>query len=395
MELSYSVKAVIRLDKKRADGTCPIYFSLRVGKSFTKIPSTKFIHPNDWDAKNKKPKTSGKDGKLLAQFLNDKISGFDTAMLKIQNLKKPVTILVAESYFKGTSNVNLFDFWEAQVSLSTDYSPNTVKSYKSVLTILKQFNKKLSFGDLSTTLIRQFDQFLATKRGNSINGRFVKHKCFRSILYKAVECGHIERNPYEGFEVKQTEGVRKSLTLEEVNLLARTVIPENMPNLQSVRDLFLFSCYTGLRYSDVINLRGENIKTDMDTPRLDFIVKKTQRPEVYPLNDEALDLINKYIRLVPDNDDRLVFPTIANPVINRGLKDVMKLVDIKKTISFHCGRHSFASNHLQSGTIDIHVMKLLGHRNIKETLIYAKPLSSDIINSVKRLSLLYKTKELV
>ena len=100
MRLTYSIKAHIRTDKKKADGTCPIYFFLRVGPHVTKIPSGKNIHPNDWDNKNKCPKKTTKHGQLLATYLNQKISGFDTFMLTQQTLNRPITSINAASYFK-------------------------------------------------------------------------------------------------------------------------------------------------------------------------------------------------------------------------------------------------------------------------------------------------------
>lgn len=395
MELSYSVKAVIRLDKKRANGLCPINLSLRVGPKVTKISSKKSINPKDWDFDENKPKMSSKDGRLLAKFLNDKINGFETFMLEQQALGKPITLLIAQSYFgNNKSKIDLFDFWEQQVSVwKHKCSPNTIKSYDSVLKILKQFNKKLSFGDLSPMLIEQFDEYLSVMRGNSVNGRFVKHKCFRSILYRAIKNGHIKQNPYKGFTVSQTDSHREFLTIDEVKQVINLEIPEQHSNLHRVKDLFLFSCFTGLRYSDVMSLQIGNIKLGDDEARLVFDVVKTKRKLDIPLSNNALGLIQIYTPIIAKNESKLVFPTIANPTINLALKELMKLAGIEKSISFHCGRHTFASNHIESGTSIVHLKTLLGHKNIKQTQIYAKSTGKDLKACVSNLSNMYKTQK--
>ncbi|QTE36107.1 site-specific integrase [Mucilaginibacter gossypii] len=392
MEHSYSVKTHLRLDKTRADGTCPIYFFLRFGAVVTKIPSKKYIDPKDWNFNDSKPKLSAKDGRLLAKFLSDKVNGFDTFMLGEQALGKPVTLLVAKSYFSNKTKLDLFDFWEQQVSLwEHKLSPNTIKSYNSVLGILKGFNKKLSFGDLSPLLINKFDEYLAKKRANSLNGRFVKHKCFKSIINQAISNGYIKENPYRFFKIKSTLGIREYLTIEEVKLLINADIPANMSNLYVVRDLFLFSCYTGLRYSDVMNLRVENVKIDKDQPRLEIQVIKTERKLIVPLSQEALDIIKLYTKINSKNLQRLALPTMANPTINKALKDLMEIAGIEKSISFHCARHTFASNHVEIDTSIVHLKNLLGHRNLAQTQLYAKSTMDDLFGSVAKMNDAYKT----
>lgn len=391
MKLTYSAKALIRLDKKKSDGTCPIYFFVRVGTIVTKIPSTKCIDPALWDTKNNCPKLTGKDGKLLSKFLKDKINGFDTFMLTEEAMGKPITTSIANSYFNASCDINLFQFWENQVALwEHKYAPNTIKSYNCALKILKEFNSKITFGDLTPLLIDKFDEFLSVKRGNALNGRFAKHKCFKSIINQAIRNKHLKENPYEFFQIKSTPGNRKFLSIEEVKHLMNVDIPENTPSLYRVRDLFLFSCFTGLRFSDVMGLRVEHVKLDRDLPRLEFTVAKTHRPLVIPISGDALRLINRYTDLRNKLQlKKLVFPTIANPTINRGLKDLMKVAGVEKSISFHCARHTFACNHIQIGTSIVHVKDLLGHMNLTQTQIYAKSMESDLFSSMEKLNQMY------
>ncbi len=390
--MTYSVRAWMRTDKLKLDGTCPIYYVLRVGPATTKIPSGKSINPKEWDEKANMPKTSVKSAQMLAAHLKQKMSGLDKFILTKESLGKPVTLLVAKAYFKGGCEVSFYQFWETQVDQwRIDYAPATIKSYDSVLRILKEYNKRLDFGDITSLMIRQFDQFLSIKRGNAVNGRSVKHKCLKSILSQAVIVGYIEKNPYSngGFKVRSTPGQRKFLSIDEVNQLRNIEIPAGRQLLWLTRNLFLFSCFTGLRFSDVMRLKVEHVKLDKDQPRLEFVVKKTDRPLIIPLSKEALLLIEHYTKITSKNLTKLVFPAIANPTINRELKDLMEEAGIHKSISFHCARHTFASNHIEVGTSITHVKDLLGHTNLAQTQLYAKSIESDLFTSMVKLTSMY------
>ena len=197
MKLTYTVRAVPRSDKKKADGSLPIYFFVRVGQHVTKIPSGKSVQIKDWDELKQCPKINSKAGSLLNMFLISKINGFNEFALKQETMGRIITSTIAVSYFKETHEITFFDFWEEQVGLwSHIKEPNTLKSYRSALNIVKEFNPKLNFGDLTPKLIEQFDQYLTLKRGNSVGGRFTKHKCFKAIMNQAIMKGCMQENAY-------------------------------------------------------------------------------------------------------------------------------------------------------------------------------------------------------
>ncbi|RZJ79530.1 MAG: site-specific integrase, partial [Chryseobacterium sp.] len=96
---------------------------------------------------------------------------------------------------------------------------------------------------------------MAKEKGNSVNGRFVKHKNFKSILNQAIMNGYMKDNPYRFFKIKASATQRAFLSIEEVKLLMNLELPEKDITLQKTRDYFVFSCMSGLRYSDLINLK--------------------------------------------------------------------------------------------------------------------------------------------
>lgn len=388
MKLTYSVRPVIRLDKKKNDGTCPIHFSVRVGAIATRIPSGKNIDEKDWDSKNNCPKKTSKANILIATFLNKKVSEFEINMLERENLNKPVTLTIAMEFFKGGPKMSFFKFWEEQLDLwCLSKEPNTLKSYRSCMNIVREFNPNLSFGDLTYTTIQKFDLHLRLERGNADGGAFTKHKCLKAIIRQAIMKGYIKDNPYEYFPIRSAKGNRKFLSIDEVRSLMTLEIPAYETFMHKVRDLFLFSCFTGLRYSDVMNLKWENIRTEPD--RIELRMIKTNKSLIVPLVKNAKDILEKYAKLKIKVDSQNALPKLANQVVNRGLKDLMKLAEINKEISFHCARHSFASNHVQNKTNIVHLKDLLGHSKLEETQIYAKSLQRDLFESMNSLDKRY------
>jgi len=388
MKLTYSVRPVIRLDKKKANGTCPIHFSVRVGAITTRMTSGKSIDPKDWDSKNNCPKKKDKFLQLLATYLNKKTSGFETYMLTQESLGKPITLQVAMDYFRDNTTVGLFKFWEQQIELwALTKEHNTLKSYKSGLNITREFNPKLNFGDLNYDCIQKYDLYLRKQRGNSDGGCFTKHKILKAIINQAIKKGYMDENPYRHFQIKAAKGNRKFLSIDEVKQLINYQVPESQTLLAKVKDMFLFSCFSGLRFSDVIGLKWENIKSDPS--RIELKVQKTSKSLTIPLSQNAKAIIDKYGKLVIKGGKTNVLPKLCNQVVNRELKVLMEAVGINKRISFHSARHTFASNHVEAGTFIVHLKDLLGHSNIAQTQIYANSLSSDLYNTMEKLNDMY------
>jgi len=113
---------------------------------------------------------------------------------------------------------------------------------------------------------------------------------------------------------------------------------------------------------------------------------KTEKPLLIPLMVKAKDILNKYSKLTIKVEIKKALPQMANQVVNRNLKDLMKMAGISKNISFHCARHSFASNLVEMGTSIIYVKDLLGHAKIEQTMIYAKSLTGNLFDSVNNLN---------
>jgi len=217
---------------------------------------------------------------------------------------------------------------------------------------------------------------------NTINKH---HSRFRTILIKAIKEDIIAKNPYINFRLKDSKTFRMHLSEDELTLLKEHHLKNNIV-LQKVRDFFLFSCYTGLRFNDALNLKmNDIIKDENGISIISIRMGKTDDFVQVPLVEEALEIVEIYSNH-PDREVlNYVLPRIKNQKINFHLKTIGETVGIHKTITHHVARHTFATRALNRGIPIEVVQKLLGHTDIKTTQIYAKMLTSTIIREMEKL----------
>ena len=191
----------------------------------------------------------------------------------------------------------------------------------------------------------------------------------RACLNQAFEEQLIRKNPIRGVEgFKAEEATRMYLTLEEVKKLAQT--PCDYPN---VKNAFLFSCLTGLRRSDILRLRWADVYQQGEFTRIIFKQKKTSGQEYLDISAQAVELMGD-----KGNAENYIFGDIYSPsVTNNIIKVWVAKAGIPKEITFHCARHTFATMMLDLETDIYTVSKLLGHRELSTTQIYAKVLDKN------------------
>lgn len=390
--ITYRLYPSLRNDKKKADGSCPIYWYLRVGATTIKMPTGKSVMPNEWNKKENTAKSNSAKGMALASFLSKKITEFNTFALSEEAMGKTITLTLAQSFFNNSNKADFYEFWMSEIELwQSSKKYNTLKGYLTTYRILKEIAPKLSFGDLNLCFLEKFDNHMATVRKNCANGRFTKHKALRCMIRRAMVKKLIKENPYQQFTLKPAKGQRVFLTPEEVQKIRAYQIESNGRNIFHAKDFLLFSIFTGLRFSDIVGLKFGNIKSD----HLELTMEKTSKPIIIPLLPMAKQIIAKYQTKAIIFDEKLVFPQVANSVINKKLKELMILIGIKKSVSMHVGRHTFASLHVHAKTSLVHLQQLLGHANIADTMIYAKVMKEDLFTSMENLNAIYKHQEAI
>jgi len=191
------------------------------------------------------------------------------------------------------------------------------------------------------------------------------------VLIEAIKQDIIIKNPYNNFKLKYKPTNRTYLTNHEIKQLKESSLGMN-ESLQRVRDIFLFSIYSGLRFNDALTLTVDALKRDGDKRYIELILEKGKLVIKVPLFRSALEIIDKY-----DNKEReitgKILPKISNQKTNTYLKNIAELCNINKKLTHRVSRHTYATTiNLDNGVPMETVQKLLGHKNIKTTQIYAQ-----------------------
>jgi len=205
--------------------------------------------------------------------------------------------------------------------------------------------------------------------------------------------GWIERDPFINFKSKFIKTERGFLSLKELEEIENKLF--TIPRLQLVKDLFVFSCYTSLSYIDVIHLTVDNICIGIDGELWIYYKReKTTKPIRIPLLPKALEIIEKYKSNHKSIAQGTIFPKISNQKLNSYLKEVADICGIKKNLTFHVARHTFATTVTLSNGMPIEtVSKLLGHSRISTTQIYAKVIERKVSDDMQKLRVQFKKKD--
>lgn len=285
--------------------------------------------------------------------------------------------------FKNTKDMDkvyFFDFLEAFLRKRSESlaESTTKKIWEIVVNHLHSYekNKEIQFRDITSEWVRGFVEFLEEKgrphhrtkvplSPNTCNIYLSKLSC---LLKKAVKVGILDRNPCDGIErPKGQPSQRMYITIDELRLLARTDCDN-----QDIKRMFLFSCLTGLRMSDVLNLKWKDVTAQGDFTRIIFTQQKTKRMEYLDISYQAAELLGDR-----GGDEDSCFVHYTGQHINNVLRVWVARAGIKKHITFHCARHTFATMMLDLGTDIFVVSKLLGHSNITTTQVYSKVLDKN------------------
>lgn len=227
--------------------------------------------------------------------------------------------------------------------------------------------------------LSDFEVYLLTTGGCQSNTTAKFMQFFKRIIIIARNNGWIQHDPFANYKIRIAKVDRGYLTQQEVETIREKQFPAK--RLEQVRDIFIFSCYTGLAYIDVKNLREKHIRTSFDGNL--WIMTKRQKTNVsanIPILDVAQQILDKYKGTLPNE---AVLPVLSNQKMNSYLKEIGDLCGIDKSLTFHLARHTFATTTTLAKGVPIEtVSKMLGHTNIKTTQIYARITDSKIGNDM-------------
>jgi integrase len=324
-----------------------------------------------------------KDGKRRYEFLKIYTKRGDInnkeVMLLAEKIKSQRMIALAnDEYDQISSNKKRASFKK--------YFENFVKTkpkwsnYEGALKHLKLYEPKdIIFKQINKTWLMDFAEYLSKKSGLKKNTSFLYYRKIKEVLYKASQQGFIKADIIRQAKTPNKEIVERGyLELSEIEKLINT--ESDRPEIKKA---FLFSCFTGLRQVDVRNLKWKNIIDNT----IQIEQQKTKDKIKIPIAQTALNILkNGNIFHLPENYI-FDFPT-DRTTINRALTRWFKKAEVNKKAYYHLSRHTFATLNLTSGNEIYTVSKLLGHKSLKTTEIYAKIIDSKKNQAVANLPVL-------
>jgi len=391
-----SIKFFPRKEQVLDNGNIPIYVRVILNRDKLDFSSRQSIYKlSDWDDVIMRVKKKTPINSALNEIEHDINEAYN--FLKYHN--KPMTISALRKQLRADKTVKLRltdfvdDYFEAHVQDNSEYASATKQTYSSTITHLKKFleatgGKRLLVAEADLEFIKDFDNYLINrsiteKKGLKKNSANKYHTKMKTMLYKAVDKNLLEKNPYKEFKFKSEPGRLTYLTSNELKKLEQHDLCDN-ESLERVRDIFLFSVYTGLRHSDAVNLKSDNIELEGTRNWIVYTQQKTGEHNKIPMLNKALELYNKY-----EGERKItgyILPRLSHQKLNAYLKTIANLVGIRKPLSHHVARHTAATTiFMQNGISLESTGKLLGHRSIKSTQIYAKVTNIMLKEAAQRL----------
>lgn len=377
-----------RLNKK--SGLASIIVCITINGCRSQFNSKVEIDPKLWDAKNNK----AKGRTTSATIVNDQLEDIKSILLQhyrdLFKLHGAVSAETLRSAYLGTgsSKASLLKLHEKLISQKKQLVGNTIGrktlyKYERSRDLLRNYIKDVHkvadilIKDVNYDFINNYEIYLKTRMKCNHNYVVKQLRYLKQVIADAYKNRIINIDPFSDFKLK-SELVEKDFLIEpEIIKLLEWDFESG--HLERVRDMFVFSCFTGLAYIDAYNLTERDIIDDSEGNKWIVInrVKSTIQANI-PLLEIPSTIINKY-RGVTANK---LLPMDTNQKMNVYLKEIAKICNISKTLTTHVARHTFATIMLTKGVSIESVSKMLGHTNITTTQIYAKILNQKINDEV-------------
>ena len=398
MKSIFRVVFYLRSNYVNKEGKTSVMLRIYLNNERLSLGSTGIaITASQWDKDKERIKGRTTDA-LSTNLQLDNIAGGLQAIFRKIEMSDDLSLERIKSEFLGKKDeidtlMQLFEKHNTDISkqVGISVSKATLQKYNVCKRHFSDFLDKqykrndLKLTELTYLIIREFDLYLRTVVGQNSNTATKTMKTFKTITLLGQKMGVLLHDPFMNHRFHLEPVNHGFLTDEEILLIANKEI--GIPRLEFVRDIFIFSCFTGLAYIDVSNLTPDHIVTLGDKQWIMTQRQKTSVETNILLLDITKAIIDKYCDnpAYPKRENKL-FPILSNQKMNAYLKEIADLCGIKKNLTFHLARHTFATMSLSKGVPMESVSKMLGHTNIKTTQIYARITNKKIEHDIEKLA---------
>lgn len=394
---TFKILFYLRKNQVNKDGTVSIMVRVSVNGEVAQFSSKLNIDPNAWDVTRAKAAGTTIKAKQLNELLDDMRTSIKNHYRDIELHESYVTAEKVKNAFLGytTRQRTLLELFrknndDARKLVGISKTPATLAKYDRCCRRMEEFLQyqykvsDIALKEINHMFITDFETYLRSisKCNENTTAKFMQ--TFRMIVLIAKNNGWIFADPFANYKIRLKKVDRGYLNDQEIQKIMKKTFAAK--RLEQVRDIFIFSCYSGLAYIDVKNLTKDNIITSFDGSL--WISTKRQKTDTsvnVPLLKIPLAIIEKY------KEERLpggvLLPVLSNQKMNSYLKEIGDLCGIKKNLTFHLARHTFATTTTLSKGVPIEtVSKMLGHTNIQTTQIYARITNEKISKDMRALS---------
>lgn len=391
MKAKITLHIYAKTTKANAAGQLPIYIRLTVDGQRFEFSSKKFIEKSKWSPELSKMKGSTEEARTINNYLDLMKSKVFDIQMELIHKNEELSLENFKSRILGTHQrermiIPIYQNHNDKIDelVGNGYAYGTLERFKISLKHLQEFIlwkynvADISINKIDYAFVTEFEFYLRSvkKCNNNTAVKYVRN--FRKIIKICLDNDWLDKNPCSRYEGKMKEVERDFLTEEELNRIYNKRFSSERLNL--VKDIFIFSCYTGLAHVDVKGLKKDHIAIGIDGEKWIFKNRqKTDTKSKIPVLPIAQEIIQKYADHPKCLNEDSILPILTNQKMNAYLKEVADLCDIPKEITFHMARHTFATSVTLTNGVPIEtVSKMLGHKNIQTTQHYAKILDKKV-----------------
>ncbi|MDP3912164.1 MAG: site-specific integrase [Bacteroidota bacterium] len=398
-KVTLEIHFVLRTNKIM-NGLAPIYARITVNSKRCEVSIKRKISIDSWNSGKGMAKPSTNENKQLNSYLEQIRKMVVESYQDLVLSKQVITTEAIKNKFLGLdisdmTLCKLIDYHNTNGKESLRWG--TLKNYfttqKYIILFLKEKYKTsdIYLKSLNYKFLVDFEYFLrkhspVDHQRPMENNTVMKHiERLRKMIKLAIRYEWLEKDPFIAFKQKFHRFERGYLSEGELKIIEEKEF--SIARLQHVKDLFIFSCYTGLSYIDLIHLSPENIQIGIDKKFWLFTSReKTDNPVRIPILPVAMDIISKYKTDPKALVYNRLFPPISNQKLNSYLKEIADICQITKNFTFHLARHTFATTVTLTNGVPIEsVSKMLGHSKISTTQIYAKVVEKKLGEDMEKL----------
>ncbi|MEC3908792.1 site-specific integrase [Tamlana sp. 2201CG12-4] len=398
MNNSFSLLFYIKKCKADTNGKANIYLRITLNGQRAELSIRRKVLIDKWNSNMNMARGNSDESQEINRYISTIKNKIYSIEQQYTSENKPVTaILLRDSYLGKNSDrrmlLEIFEEHNVKVNklIGKDFAAGTAERYRTAKKHVSEYIVKeykvndIPVKQVDLKFISGFEYYLKTTRNCGHNTAVKYITNFKKIIRIAFANDWIDKDPFFHWKAKLKVVDREFLTEEEIQKMVEKKL--HTERLDQVKDIFIFSCFTGLAYADVKKLSKDDIVIGIDGDRWIKIKRtKTDTRSNIPILPTADALIEKYASLPHLLNDNKLLPVLSNQKMNAYLKEIADLCGIDKNLTFHLARHTFATTvTLTNGVPMESVSKMLGHKSLKTTQHYAKILDRKVSDDMKAL----------